>query len=273
MQRVLLIPDRFTDWRMWANIPDRLSQRVAVSHLDQLINLPWAAAPDAVVGLASSQAPDRWDVLVAAGQACPFAVALGAAGLGRGLVLIQPEIPFDRIPEDVDIGPATPVLDALHRRALEPYEELVGAMHAITPEEWSVLLIQTIRQTAAPGLPDVELDLTAQIAGDHAAEVRAELLDFERAEAAERYLPEEAPWLWRRERGRWLDQLATLTLPVLPVVPRPEQFIGETIGRIARNLETLVVTERGIVPPSTAASRDQAAAAIERLLDRVSPRG
>lgn len=109
-----------------------------------------------------------------------------------------------------------------------------------------------------------------QIAGDHAAEVRAELLDFERAEMAERYLPEEAPRLWRRERGQWLDQLATLTLPVLPVVPRPERFIGETIGRIARNLETLVVTERGVVPPSTAASRDQAAAAIERLLDRVS---
>jgi len=273
MQRVLLIPDRFTDWRMWAGIPDRLSQRAAVSQLDQLISLPWAAAPDAVVGMARRQARDGWDVVVAAGQACPYAVALGTAGLGRSLVLIQPEIPCDRIPEDVDIGPATPVLDALHRRALEPYEELVGAMHAVTPEEWRVLLMQTIRQTAAPGLPDGELDLMVQIAGDHAAEVKAELLDFERAEMAERYLPEEAPWLWRRERGRWLDQLATLTLPVLVVVPGPERFIGETISRIARNLETLVVTERGIVPPSTAASRDQAAAAIERLLDKVRLRG
>lgn len=265
MQRVLLIPDRFTDWRMWAGIPDRLAQRVAVSHLDQLINLPWAAAPDTVVGLTRSQACDGWDVVVAAGQGCPFAVALGAAGLGRSLVLAQPEIPFDRIPEDVDLGPSTPELDAL-----APYEVLVGAMHAATQEEWRVLLTQTIRQTAPPGLPNDELDLMVQIAGDHAAEVRAELLDFERAEMAERYLPEEAPRLWRRERGQWLDQLATLTLPVLPVVPRPERFIGETIGRIARNLETLVVTERGVVPPSTAASRDQAAAAIERLLDRVS---
>jgi hypothetical protein len=118
-----------------------------------------------------------------------------------------------------------------------------------------------------------ELDLMVQIADDHAAEVRAELLDFERAEMAERYLPEEAPCLWRRERGQWLDQLATLTLPVLPVVSRAERFIGETIRRIARNLETLVVTERGVVPPSTAASRDQVAAAIERLLGRVSRQG
>jgi len=265
VQRVLLIPDRFTDWRMWAGIPDRLARRAAVSHLDQLISLPWAAAPDAVVGLARSQAPDGWDVVVAAGQACPFAVALAAAGLAHGLVLLQPEIPFDRIPEDVDLGPATPDPDAA-----APYEVLIGAMHAVTPEEWRELLTQTIRQTVPRGVPDGELDLMLQLAGDHAAEVRAELLDFERAELAERYLPSDAPGLWRRERGRWLDQLATLTLPVVAIVPGPERFVGETIGRITRNLETLVVTEQGIVPPSTTAARDQAATAIERLLDRLS---
>jgi hypothetical protein len=264
MQRVLLIPARFTDWRMWAGIPDRLARRAAVSHLDQLISLPWAAAPDAVVGLTRGQPPREWDVVVAAGQACPFAVALAAAGLGRGLVLIQPEIPFDRIPEDVDPGPATPDSDAL-----APYEVLVGAMHAATPQEWRALLTQTIRQTAPPDLPHDELHLMVQLAGDHAAEVRAELLDFERAEVTERYLPGDAGWLWRRDRGRWLDQLATLTQPVLPVIPGPERFIGEAIGRIARNPETLVVTERGIVPPSTAVARDQAAGAIERLLDRL----
>jgi len=265
MQRVLLIPARFTDWRMWTSIPDRLARRAAVSHLDQLISLPWAAAPDAVVGLAQTEARGGWDVVVAAGQACPFAVAIAAAGLGRGLVLIQPEIPFDRIPEDVELGPATPDFDAL-----APYEVLVGAMHVATPQEWRALLTQTIRLTAPPDLPHDELDLTVQLAGDHADEVRAELLDFERAEVAERYLPADAQSLWRRERGRWLDQLATLTLPVLPVIPGPERFVGETIGRIARNLETLVVTEQGIVPPGTAAARDQAAGAIERLLDRLS---
>ena len=265
MQRVLLIPARFTDWRMWGGIPDRLAQRASVSHLDRLISLPWAAGPDAVVGLARSQMPDGWDVVVAAGQACPLSVALAAAGLARSLVLIQPEIPFDRIPEDVDPGPATPGFDAL-----AAYEVLVGAMHAATPEEWRVLLTRTIRQTAPPGLRSGELDLMVQIAGDHAAEVRAVLLDFERAEVAERYQPVDAQWLWRRERGRWLDQLATLKLPVLAVVPGPERFIGVTISRIARNLETLVVTGRGVVPPGTADARDQAAAAIEQLLDRLS---
>jgi len=264
VHRVLMIPDRFTDWRMWAGISDRLARGAAVSHLDQMISLPWTAAPDAVVGLARSLAPGGWDVVVAAVQACPFGVALAAARLGLGLVLVQPEIPFDRIPEDVDLGPATPDLDAQ-----APFEVLIGAMHAATPDVWRELLTQTIRQTAPRGVPRDELDLAVQLAGDHAAEVRADLLDCERAELAERYLPGDAQGLWRRERGRWLDQLATLTLPVLAVVPGPERFIGETIGRIARNLETLVLTERGIVPPSAAAARDQAAAAIERLLDRV----
>jgi hypothetical protein len=62
---VLLIPARFTDWRMWSGIPAQLARRAAVSHLDQLISLPWAAAPDAVVGQARSRAPHGWDVLVA----------------------------------------------------------------------------------------------------------------------------------------------------------------------------------------------------------------
>jgi len=273
MQQALLIPDRFTDWRMWAGIPGRLAPRSRISHLDQLISLPWAAAPEAVVGLARSQMPAGWDVVVAAGQACPFAVSLAAAGLARGLVLVQPEIPVDRLPADVDLGPATPGLDGLQRGAVAPYETLIGAMHAATPEEWRALLTETIRQTAPPGLPHPELDLMVQIARDHAGEVRAELLDFERAETAERYQPEAAQSLWRRERGRWLDQFAALRLPVLAVVPGPERFIGETLGRIARDFFDTVVTERGIVPPSTAAARNQAAAAIEGMLDRVSRQG
>jgi hypothetical protein len=268
MPGVLFIPARFTDFRMWAGIPDRLARRAAVSHLDQLIAVPWTAAPDAVVGLARGQVPDGWDVVVAASQGCPFAVAIAAAGLAHGLVLIQPEIPFDRIPEDVDLGPATPPdFNASQRGELAPYELLVGEMYDATPAEWKTLLTQAIRQTAPAGLTPGELDLALQIAGDHAAEVRAELMDFERAETAERYLPADTQRLWRRERGRWLDVLATLTLPVVTAVPGSERFTGEIIGRLARQYMEPVVTVQGIVPPSTAAARDQAAAAIERLLD------
>jgi hypothetical protein len=55
---------------------------------------------------------------------------------------------------------------------------------------------------------------------------------------------------------------------VLTIVPAAARFAGPAIGRIAEDAQT-VVTHRGIVPPSSAAARDQAATAIERLLDRL----
>jgi len=67
--------------------------------------------------------------------------------------------------------------------------------------------------------------------------------------------------------GKWLDQLATLTLPVLTIVPAPARFVGQTIGRLAEDTQT-VVAQRGIVPPGTAVARGQAATA-ELLLDRL----
>jgi hypothetical protein len=268
MQRVLLIPARFTDWRMWGGLPDRLARRAAVSHLDQLISLPWAADPDAVVGLARSQAPDGWDVVVAAGQACPFAVALTAAGLAIGIVLAEPEIPFDRIPEDVEVAIEPPDADVLAR-----YEQLVSALHDADAEQWRALVMQVIQQTSTTDLPPAELDLAVQIAGDHAAEFRAELLAFEAASAAKRQLPDHAQLARLHARGRWLDQLADLTVPVMTVVPAPRRFVAETIARLASHPESSLTDGTILAGGAQPGAREQAAAAIEQLLDRVSRQG
>jgi hypothetical protein len=263
MQQVLFIPDQLTDYRMWAGLPARLAQRATVSHLDQLISLPWSADPAGVVPLARGQAPAGWDVVVAAGRSARFAVALAAAGLVRSLVLVEPPIPLDRVPEDVDLPLSTPGRDELL-----PYETLISELHDALQDEWRDLLVQTIRQTTPPDVPADELDLVVRIAGDHAAEARAELIAFEAAEAAGRYSAEVVQWKRQRDRGEWLDQLATLTLPVLTIVPAPARFAGRTIGRLAEDAQ-MVVTHRGIVPPSSAVARDQVATALERLLDRL----
>lgn len=92
-----------TDYGTWAGIPHPLARRAGVSHLDQLISLPWSADAAAVVPLARSQAPAGWDVVVAAGRGSPFAVALAGAALARGLVLVEPPIPLDCIPQDLDL--------------------------------------------------------------------------------------------------------------------------------------------------------------------------
>jgi hypothetical protein len=263
VQQVLFIPDQLTDYRMWGGIPDRLARRAAVSHLDQLISLPWSEDPAAVVPPARSQAPAGWDVVVAAGRGAPFAVALAAASLARSLVLVEPPVPFNRVPENVDLPVTAPGNDALL-----PYERLISELHDALPDEWRDLLVQTIRQTTPPDVPADELDLVLRMAADHAAEARAELIAFEAAEAAGRYATDDTPETRQRDRSEWLDLLATLTLPVLIIVPAAALFAGRTIGRLAEDTQ-IVVTQRGVLPPSTSAARDQAATALERLLDRL----
>ena len=264
MQRVVLIPDQFSDYRMWGGIPDRLARRAEVSQLDRLIQLPWGGPSGAVVDLARGQQPGGWDVVVAAGRASPFAVALAAAGLARGLMLVEPEIPFNRIPDDVEFAPKMP-----DPGMLAPFEPLVSAMHDASPEQWREMMIDVVRQTSRPDLPPAELELAVQIATDHAAGVRAELLAFAAADAAERDLPDDVQLAQLHARGRWLDQLATLAIPVITVVPAPMRPYAQTVSRYAAEAE-IVITGSTIQPGGARdGARDQAAAAIERMLDRV----
>ncbi len=264
MQGVLLIPDRFSDHRMWGGIPDRLARRAVVSHLDRLIQLPWRSGSGAVVELARGQRPGGWDVVVAAGRASSFAVALAAAGLARGVVLAEPEIPFNRIPDDVEFA-----LDLPDDDVLTPFEPLVSAMHDASAERWQEMMIDVLRQTCRPDLPPAELELAVQIATDYAADVRAELLAFAAADAAERELPDEVQLAQLHARGQWLDQLATLPVPVMTVVPAPMRHYAQTVSRYAAEAE-IVITSSTIQPGGARArARDEAAAAIERMLDRV----
>ena len=264
MQRVLLIPDRFSDYRMWGGIPDRLARRAEVSHLDRLIQLPRGGGSGAVVEQARGQRPGGWDVVVAAGLATPVAVALAAAGLARGLVLAEPEIPFDRIPDDVEFALTMPADDVLAH-----YEPLISVLYDASPEQWRERMINVLRQTTRPDLPPAELELAVQIATDHAADVRAELLAFAAADAAERELSDDVQLAQLHARGRWLDQLAGLTVPVMTVIPAPMRPYGLTVSRYAAEAE-IVITD-GTIQAGGAqpAARDQAAAAIERMLDRL----
>jgi hypothetical protein len=264
MERALLIPDRFSDYRMWGGITDRLARRAEVSHLDRLIQLPWSGGGGAVVELARGQRLGGWDVVVAAGQATPFAVALAAAGLARGLVLTEPEIPFDRIPDDVEFALTMPADDVLAH-----YEPLISVMHDASPEQWQETMIDVLRRTSRPDLPPAELELAVQIATDHAADVRAELLAFAAADAVERELPDEIQLAQLHARGSWLDQLAGLAVPVLTVVPAPMRPYALTVSRYAAEAE-IVITDSSIQPGGAQDGvRDQAATAIERMLDRV----
>jgi hypothetical protein len=201
--------------------------------------------------------------VAAAGLASPFAVALAGAGIARSLVLFRPDMPFDRIPDDVDL-----TLDLPDPDFLAPYEALVSAMDDADPDRWRALLTEIVRRAAPAGAASAEVTLAATIAGDHAAEMRAEMMAFAAAGAADRAPPGDVELARLGARGQWLDGLAALTVPVLTVVPAQIRFIADTIGRFAR-LHDIVLTDNGD-PLAPGGSRAQASAAIQRMLDRVS---
>jgi hypothetical protein len=261
---VLFIADRFSDYRMWTGISDSLADDVGVIHLDERIQLPWDGGASAIVSAARTVLPaDGVDVVVADGQAAPFAVALADAGLARSLVLFAPDIPFDRIPDDVDLDLEPPPDDVL-----AAYTPLADAMTSADDEQWRDLVVQVVRQTAPGDIPQAEVDLAVAIARDHAAEMRAQMLEFAAADARERELPDEVQLAHLRARGQWIDRLAALTVPVMTVVPARGKFRAETMSRIAQRHEIVLTEPFNAMAPG--GNRAQAAAAIQRMLNNVS---
>jgi hypothetical protein len=263
MRRVVLIPDRFSDHRAWAGIADRLEERAEVIHLDQLIQMPWATGDASVVSAARvGLTADGCDVAAAAGQACPFAVALAGAGLARSLVLFAPEIPFDRIPDDVDL-----TLDLPDANFLEPYQPLADALTDADADQWRALVAEVVRQTAPATTALADVDLAIAIASEHAEEMRAEMQAFAAASAADRDLGDDVQLAQLRARGQWLDRLGALRVPVVVVVPYRTRFLAETVTRIAIDGDAVLTDGADTFAPG--GSKAAAVAAIERMVDRV----
>jgi hypothetical protein len=82
-RRVIFIPDRFADCRIWADIPDRLTGQAEVIHLDRHTTLPWTGRDGAAVAAAAGDPllAGGGDVVAAMGEGCRLAVELAAARL------------------------------------------------------------------------------------------------------------------------------------------------------------------------------------------------
>jgi pimeloyl-ACP methyl ester carboxylesterase len=269
-RRVIFIPDRFADCRIWADIPDRLAGQTEVIHLDQHATLPWTGGDGAVVAAAASDPllAGGGDVVAAIGEGCRLAVELAAARLAAGLVLFDPTVPFDRIPDDLRLSDFAPIPDIGDlENALAPYEPLAAAMTDADPDRWRDMLVQVVRQTTAATAGPTEQELAAAMAADHAEEMRAAMLAFAAVDETERELTLDIQLEHLHAQGRWLDELASLTAPVMIVVSAPGRYYAEAIARIAAHVE-IVVTDggAGLAPP---ASRARSADAILRMLERV----
>jgi hypothetical protein len=248
MPRILLIPDRFMDYRMWADIPDRLGGRADVIHFDRHEQVPWAEADggflDAVRRLAGG---GSLDIVAAAGQAARFGFAVAEAGLARGLVLFYPSL--DRVPDEVISGMA----DVDPAQLLEPYRPIAEALHEEDASLRLAILVQVIRDTAGPDTEPAELARAVEMITDHAAEFFAELQAAQDAGITDRPQPEQS----------WIDHLATLRIPVTAVVTPDAAAVAEAITRRAPDTEIVLASPRltPIAEPSVSAR------AITQMLD------
>jgi hypothetical protein len=255
MPRILFIPDRFMDYRMWADIPDRIQDRAEVIHFDQHEQIPWTAANGGFLDAARHLAPDgSFDIVVAAGQAARFGFAVAEAGLARGLVIFYPSL--DRALDEVISGMG----DVDAAEVLDPYLPVADALHEEDAGRRLDILLQVVRDTAAPDTEADELTRVVGMISDHAAEFFAELQAAQATAAADRPSPD-SPWLERP----WIDRLATLTIPVMAVVAPHGAAIGDAIARRAQDADIVMASPR--LTPIAAPSRS--AEALMRMLDRL----
>ncbi len=260
MPSVLFIPERFGDYRMWYDIPDRVRSRAEVIHFDQHEQVPWTADTPEFVDMARRLAPDGGFHLVAgAGGAARFAFALGEAGLAKGLVFFQPVL--DSIPDDVRVDLSGLDVDQSSLdEAREAFGPIAGALQEPDPGRRREILLQTVRDTAGPDREPAGVELELAMMSDHAEEFFAHLR-ITAAAADDGYVPPDPPWMERP----WIDRLAELNVPVTAIGVGP---FPAAIARRAKDAEIVVAAGNGGMTPP--ADRARAVEALLRMLDRVS---
>lgn len=247
MPRVLFIPDRFMDYRMWGDLPGRIHDHAETVHGDQHLPIPWATAGEAFVEQVRHLAGGAgFDVVTGAGQAARFAFAVAEAGLAAGLVLFYPTP--DRILDEVDLG------DLELTGMLDPYLPIVAALEEGDPSRSRDILLKVVRDTAQPGVEPEELERVLAMMSDHAEELFACL----RAAAVQE---PDAPWL----EHPWIDRLADLAIPVTAVVDPRGQALAAAIARRAPDAEIVIASPR----MTPVAGPGQAAEILARMLSRV----
>jgi hypothetical protein len=257
LPEVLFIPDRFMDYRMWSDIPQRLRGRAQVTHFDQHAQIPWTAANGEFVQAAGRLAAGgSFPVVAAAGQAARFAFALAEAGMAKGLVFFGASL--DCIPNDVhaDLSSAG---DLDH--VLDPYLPMASAIDEPDPARRRDILLRVLRDTADSDAEPAQLALAAAMMSDHAEEFFT-YLRASAAEAAGEHMPPDPPWVQRP----WFDRLAELTVPVMAV---GAGLSADAIAGRAPDAEIVAAAGGGVLP-APAAGRAQATEAILRMLNRLS---
>lgn len=255
MPSILLVPDRFADYRMWSDIPDRIQARAQVVHFDRHEQVPWTAPDGGFLTTARRLAHDgTFDIVAAAGQAARFGFAVAEAGLARGVVFFHPSV--DRVLDEA----VSSMADIELTEVLGPYVPIVGAMQERDASRRRDILLRVARDTAGPDAASGELECIEGMIIDHAEEFFAYLRVTVDAAAAGPAQPA-PPWLERP----WIDRLADLPIPVTAVVAPRNRAIGDEIASRAADAEIIVASPR----MAPVAEPGRSAGILARMLDRL----
>lgn len=259
-QRVLFMPGRFVDYRLWSDIPDRIRPQAEPIHFDQHYEIHWTGADHEFVDSARSLANGApFDVVASAREADRLAFSLAEAGLTRGLVLFQPDLPLSAIPgvrpdlSDVDFEQMRETVD-------NGYPPLEGAIHQSDPAVRRNALVSFVRNYAGVHLEPHELELAISMASDHADEIFGSVDTFLAANAEGR-VPEKR-WTDRD----WLAQFTAATVPIALIVPKRARPFADAI---ATDHDVEIVTYGGTAGLASEDDRARGAETILRVLNRV----
>src|SRR5215475_9748425 len=234
MASVLFIPDRFTDHRMWTDVPDRIRDRAETIHFDEYEPVPWTTVNGEFLKAARRLAADHgFTVVAAAGHAARFGFAVAEAELARSLILFNPDL--DRIfPETLSVLYEHRE-DLSERLNSTDVRLLVDAASEPDRVQRRAMYLEAVRNGFGSALDPAVLELGLAMFSDHADEILDDLQSLSVAAAAGQ--PErDPPWI----EHPWIDRLADLDVPVTAVLSPRARGAGQVIAARARSADIVV---------------------------------
>lgn len=255
--RVMFIPDKYMDYRMWSGLLDKVQGRAEVVYFDQREQIQWTDANDGFLAAVQRTFNDQaFDIVVGAGEGARFAFAVAERGLAKGVVFLYPSP--DRVLGDI--------ADADLTEAMIPYLPFSPALLEAVQEgdagQLRDALVNVVRDANQPDADARGLQLLADMYTDYAGEFLSDLQGAQADAVADPPAPI-PPWLERP----WIDRVTTLTIPVTAVINSRQVAIGEAISRSAKHAEVVVAGPR--LALTAIPDPGQLAAVLLRMLDRL----
>jgi len=253
MPCTLMISQRFTDQRIWGDIPDRIAPLSEIFFFEQREAGPGSPLPLDEIRQILPEGHRAFDVVVGAEDAAGPAAGLALDGLANGLVLFQPTL--DGMPEELE--PFN--FSGLEDRA-NMYVPLVAAVNEPDAAKWQSVVADVVEQAIGVHLNPQDAALVRDVTASHAGELQR---DLQRLAAA--YARGEEP-AGPAPGEPWIDRIRELRVPVSIVSTQAGFRIAEVLAARAPHGEAVLARGEGGIP--WLEDRDKTVAVLAAMIER-----